>query len=174
KGIAWYEKEIYVPADWKNKEVELFLERAHWETRVWVNDKPAGRQESLSAPHTYLISKFIQPGKKNKIRIRVNNDNIYNLEYAHAVSAETQTNWNGIIGTMELRAYDKVYLEDVQVYPDAAKKLAKLSITIRNAAKQSVQGTLAFSGKTINTAQQQKIPAKKVNFTGSDSLINVT
>src|SRR5690606_218421 len=36
KGIAWYEKEIYVPADWKDKEVELFLERAHWETQVWI------------------------------------------------------------------------------------------------------------------------------------------
>jgi len=45
KGAAWYEKEIYVPQNWKNKEVRLFLERAHWETRLWVNNKPAGKSK---------------------------------------------------------------------------------------------------------------------------------
>lgn len=174
KGIAWYEKEIYVPANWKNKEVRLYLERAHWETRVWVNDKPAGRQESLSVPHTYNISALILPGKKNKIRIRVNNDKIYDIEYAHAISAETQTNWNGIIGRMELCAFDKVYMSDVQVYPDAVKKLAKVKISILNATKKPVKGTLSFSGNTVNTGTVQTIAQQSAVFSGGDSLITVT
>jgi len=51
KGAAWYEKEIFVPDHWKGKEIELFLERAHWETSVWINGKAAGSRKSLSTPH---------------------------------------------------------------------------------------------------------------------------
>ncbi|MGV3509638.1 MAG: sugar-binding domain-containing protein [Sphingobacteriaceae bacterium] len=172
KGIAWYEKEIFVPADWKNKEVELFLERAHWETRVWINKKPAGRQESLSTPHTYSVSSLIEPGKKNKIRIRVNNEKIYDLEYAHAISAETQTNWNGIIGKMELQAFDKAYISDIQVYPDAAKKSAKAKVTIKNASKKQLEGNLLFSGKLIG--KEFQIPAHSLKFSGKDSILVLT
>src|ERR1035437_7403699 len=36
-GAAWYQKEIEIPANWKGKHVVLFLERAHWETTVWID-----------------------------------------------------------------------------------------------------------------------------------------
>lgn len=172
KGIAWYEKEIYIPADWKNKDAALFLERAHWETRVWINNMPAGRRESLSVPHTYNISSLIQPGKKNKIRIRVNNEKLYDLEYAHAISAETQTNWNGIIGKMQLQAFDKVRIADVQIYPDATKKSAKAEVMITNTLKQQVEGTLSFYCG-LNEAGLQN-PPYHISFKGKDSVIAVT
>src|SRR5262249_3760609 len=37
-GVAWYRKEVDIPAEWKEKYVELFLERCHWETTLWVDD----------------------------------------------------------------------------------------------------------------------------------------
>jgi hypothetical protein len=174
KGAAWYEKEIFIPNNWKNKDVRLFLERAHWETSVWVNNKPAGKQESLSVPHVYDIAALLQPGKKNSIRIRVDNNLIYNIEYSHAVSAETQTNWNGIIGKIELQAFDKIHIEDIQVYPKIAKKAANVQITILNKLKKPVQGTLHFSGNTTNTKITQKVPVHAIDFSGSDSLIVVS
>lgn len=171
KGIAWYEKEIFVSASWKNKDIQLFLERAHWETRLWVNNKPAGRNESLSAPHIYNISSLIQPGKKNKIRIRVNNDKIYDLEYAHAISAETQTNWNGIIGRLELQAFDKVHIADVQIYPDVARKIGRAEIAVANTLKVPVKGALYFSSdKSGHTV----IPPYQARFSGTDSIIRVS
>ncbi len=172
KGIAWYEKDIYIPSDWNNKAVMLFLERAHWETGVWINNKPAGRCESLSVPHTYDVASLIQPGKKNKIRIKVNNEKIYNLEYAHAISEETQTNWNGIIGRMELQAFDKVRLADVQIYPNAAAKTSKVVVTIKNSSKLAVKGTLSFTGGTV--VAKIPIPAYQSDFSGKDSVIVLT
>jgi hypothetical protein len=174
KGAAWYEKEISVPAHWKGKEIELFLERAHWETSVWINDKPAGRRESLSVPHTYLISALIRPGQKNKIRIRVDNNLIHNIEYSHAVSAETQTNWNGLIGKLTLRAFDKVHFSDVQVYPDAARKLAKVTVEIRNTEKKPVRGTITLKGRSINTNKAVTLQPKTIDFSANDSVTVVT
>lgn len=173
KGAAWYEKEIYIPSKWQGKVVKLFLERAHWETQVWVNGRKVGRRESLSVPHLYDITAQAKPGTKNKIRIRVDNQSIYNLEYAHAVSAETQTNWNGIIGDMHIQAFDKVHIEDVQVYPDGATKTANVKLSIRNATGNAVTGTLHFSGHTTNNAQPLNIPRKDTHFSSKDSVIIV-
>jgi Beta-galactosidase/beta-glucuronidase len=166
KGPAWYEKEIFVPASWSKKNIRLFLERAHWETALWVNGQPAGKQESLSAPHIYDVTRLLQPGKKNVIRIRVDNNLIYNIEYSHAVSAETQTNWNGIIGKIELQAVDKVHVQDVQVYPQLAKKQAEVRIQIANPEKQTIQGKLLLKAQTIEPVQ--------VPVSGSDSILSVT
>jgi len=35
------------------KHVFLRLERPHWETRVWIDDRPVGRNDSLSTGHEY-------------------------------------------------------------------------------------------------------------------------
>jgi hypothetical protein len=117
---------------------------------------------------------MIRPGQKNTIRIRVDNNLIHNIEYSHAVSAETQTNWNGIIGRLALRAYDKVHLNDVQVYPDAARKLAKVTVEIRNAEKKPVRGTLTLSGHGLNAAKSADLKPKTVNFSANDSLTVIT
>lgn len=173
KGIAWYEKEIFVPQEWENKAVELFLERPHWETRVWINGKPAGKKESLSVPHLYDVGSLIQPGKKNTIRIRVNNDKIYDLEYAHAISAETQTNWNGIVGEIRLQAFDNVFVKDIQVYPDIPTKKAKIRMEIANETQSAVQGSLTFANKVVNSDNPISFPLTYLDFSGTDSLIFV-
>ena len=50
-GPAWYQRDIEIPADWQDKRVELLLERVHWETRVWLDGREIGTQDSLIAPH---------------------------------------------------------------------------------------------------------------------------
>ena len=47
KGVAWYRKEVEIPEAWQSKRVILFLERCHWESTVFINDKRAGSQNSL-------------------------------------------------------------------------------------------------------------------------------
>ena len=53
-GKAWYKRSVYVPRDWKYKNVTLFLERPHIETIVYINGREVGLQRSLSTPHQYL------------------------------------------------------------------------------------------------------------------------
>ena len=45
KGAAWYQKEVEIPEEWSGKRIVLFLERCHWESTVYVNDKKAGSSE---------------------------------------------------------------------------------------------------------------------------------
>ncbi len=171
KGAAWYEKDVFIPAGWKGKEVRLFLERAHWETAVWINDHPVGKRESLSAPHVYDITAWLHPDKKNTVRIRVDNNLIYNIEYSHAASAETQTNWNGIIGRIELQALDKIHIDEVQVYPRPEQHSAECRITVHNNSKAPVKGILQLTPARNNLFPFAPVSAP---FSGTDSLIAVS
>ncbi len=41
-GAAWYQRDFEIPGGWNKKRVSLMLERPHWETTVWVDDRKVG------------------------------------------------------------------------------------------------------------------------------------
>jgi hypothetical protein len=174
-GPAWYQKQVDIPEDWAGKRIVLFLERCHWETRVWVDGKPAGMQDSLSTPHFYELSDLMAPGK-HLLSVRVDNSVKYGVGVnAHSVSDHTQTNWNGIIGRIELQAVPRVCVSDVQVYPDVKNKLARLHITVNNSAGSDVVGTLKLSAESQNTKRKHVCAPKSVPFTvsGHETILRV-
>lgn len=173
-GAAWYEKNnVFIPEEWQNKEIYIFLERAHWETQAWINGNRVGREESLSVPHCYNITPFVRFGEKNTIRFRVDNSLIYNIAYTHAISAETQTNWNGIIGEIKIQAFDKVHIHGIQVFPERKEKKVKVSIEIANADKNAIEGFLYLNCKLLHPKNPINHPEKQISFSGKDSLIIV-
>jgi len=50
-GAAWYQRDIEIPTNWLGRHFTLFLERAHWQSAVWVDDKEFPANDSLVAPH---------------------------------------------------------------------------------------------------------------------------
>ena len=135
-GPAWYQREIEIPADWPVKRVELFLERCHWETTVWVDGRKIGMQNSLSVPHQHDLGQ-LAPGK-HTLTICV--DNTYKLRigtWAHAITEDTQGNWNGIIGRIELRATDPVWIRSAQIF------LGKIKVSVGNQTGQALAGKIA-------------------------------
>ncbi len=132
EGPAWYQREIVIPQGSEGKRRVLFLERCHWETQVWVDGKAVGKQNSLSVPHEYDLTDFLTPGK-HRLTIRVDNHYKINVgRNAHSLTEHTQTNWNGIVGRIELRTTDPVWIEDVQVFPNVEKRAAEVRGVIGN------------------------------------------
>ena len=41
-GAAWYRKEVRIPVEWRNNDIQLTLERCHWESQVLVDDHDVG------------------------------------------------------------------------------------------------------------------------------------
>ena len=143
-GAAWYQRDLDIPAAWQGKRVVLNLERAHWETRVWLDGREIGTNTSLSTPQSYDLGTDTTPGK-HTLTIRVDNRVIVNVgAWAHSVTDHTQGNWNGMIGQLELRATSPVWIEDVQVYPNVAGKTARVKVRIGNATGRAGQGTLTI------------------------------
>ena len=105
-GYAWYKKSVYVPSSWKRRRVVLFLERPHIETTVFINGVKVLHQMSLSTPHECDVTRWLVPGQRNNIAICVYNgiENVCVGQDSHSVTDQTQGNWNGIAGRMELRS----------------------------------------------------------------------
>ena len=153
-GAAWYQKEINIPASWNGKHINLYLERCHTETIVFVDDKKTGIENSLVAPHEYDLSKTLTPGK-HIITIRIDNrlKEINVGQDSHSVTDQTQGNWNGIIGRIELQATSPAAINDVQVYPDIDKQTASVHISLSGNAQDVKE--IILSAKSFNSNKQQ-------------------
>ena len=116
-GAAWFQREIEIPAGWSGKHLMLTLERPHWKTSVWLDEKEVGSNDSLSVAHEYDLGVAIVPGS-HRLTIRVDNTLVPDIgENSHSVSDHTQGNWNGLVGRIELTATAPVWIDDFRVYP---------------------------------------------------------
>ncbi|MEO6633376.1 MAG: sugar-binding domain-containing protein, partial [Mucilaginibacter sp.] len=167
KGAAWYQTEVTIPACWSGKVVELFIERAHWTTGVYIDDRFIGAENSLGTPHDYLLLKGPIAGR-HTLSVRVDNRvNEINVgKNSHSISDHTQGNWNGMVGRIYMTAKPRNFIKDVQLYPDIDKKqvLAKIVIEHDPLTKKAVRLTL----QAIPTQGKLALPAvSKTNISGS-------
>jgi len=157
-GAAWYQREVEIPAAWHGKRLSLFLERVRWMSRVWLDGQPIGTsQDSLVAPHVYDLGNAISPGR-HLLTIRIDNSLQHNLGiFVSALFGGTETDMNGIVGRLELQAADPVAIDDVQVYPDVARKTVRARIHLNNATGKPGRGTLHSK---ILAADDREVVAK--------------
>ena len=146
-GNAWYRKTVFVPKEWKKQRVVLYLERPHIETSVYVNGKLAGRDSSLSVPHEFDVTPYIIYGSDNEISIKVYNgiENVCVGQDSHSVTDQTQGNWNGVVGRMELQARRQQYIRNLQVYPDVKGKQIKVVMDVEGDTKSKHDFSFAIS-----------------------------
>ena len=163
-GVAWYQKEVDISKNWEGKKLELELERIIWESKLFVDGKLIGKNESLIAPHRYNLSNVLTPGK-HTLTVRIDNTNKYplinvlgnkypdpvNQDMAHAYTNHTQIKWNGIIGNIKLSASETDKVENLQVYSNVDKGTIKATFK-RNSdtGSESKYQILSSAGDIIN------------------------
>jgi hypothetical protein len=156
-GPAWYRRRVEIPSDWRDKDVELELERVIWKTETWINGHYFGPQNSLVTPHRFEISQALRAGE-NEIVIRVDNRRQSAIGNPHAYTDETQTIWNGIIGKIELAARDKVRIDDLQLRPNLASNGVNVTFTAHNGTGAPMNVPIFFQAAPENF-HGEKIPA---------------
>lgn len=167
KGVAWFQKQIDIPADWENKRITLHLERVHWGSTVYVNDRKVGANNSLATPHRYDLTDFLEPGT-HQLSIRVDNRVLLEIgRNSHSISDHTQSNWNGIVGQIALESTSPVFISNVRVAPDVPGKLARTTIRIENRTGSPKTGKVRLQARSKNATQQ--LPAVEQPFSVDDS-----
>ena len=94
----------------------LTLERTRVST-LYIDGTEIGTCDSLCSSHRYDISSYMTAGT-HEIVIRVANVG-YKTGGGHMTSPDTQTNWLGIVGKMNIEIYPKSYISDVRVIASA-------------------------------------------------------
>lgn len=166
---AWYQKEIVIPAAWKSKHIILFLERVHWESKLWIDNKGIGMRNSLSTPQVYDLSGILTPGR-HTLTLRIDNriKRINPGRDSHSITDQTQGNWNGVVGKIMLIATPEVWIQQIQTFPDLKNKSVNVKLYIHNNLDHAEQGKISVSAKSFNSPVRQKIEELSKNLTISE------
>lgn len=166
EGVAWYSRNIEVPAGWQGKHIVLFLERTR-PTTVWIDGQEAGENNYLSTPQAYNLTRFLTPGS-HKLTIRVDNGKSIPAQIrssSHACSESTQTNWNGIIGRLELQATNPLFIRSVQTFPQPSDHAVKVKIALSQdsgiAGKPIRLSAVAFNSSRKHTVKAAEYTLKE-------------
>ena len=177
-----YRKTFNIPADWKDKELFLRMEKTQSASFVWINGKEVGYNEGGQEPAEYNITRFVKPGK-NSIAV-----NVY--KYSDGYYLENQDYWRlaGIFDDVWIYAAPKIHIfdwyavtdldgtytdsrldlsVDVKNYSSSSVNDLKVKATLFDPAKKIVRSLLSDkfqvntgSGQTINLSDNIVNPLK--------------
>lgn len=147
EGYAWFSRTIVIKPEWVDKRVTLFLERTRIST-VYIDGQEINTLDSLCGFHEHDLTGKLSAGE-HVLTIRVNNTD-YPTKGGHMTSPDTQTNWNGIVGRMELQIREKVYPENLQVYAKTPE-CVKVTADICGELSDKLSGKLADGGSSMAT-----------------------
>ncbi len=134
EGYAWFRRNIEITPEMDGKCLCLFLERTRM-TAIYIDGRECRFGNSLCSPHRFNLS-GLSVGTHELI-IRVANCD-YPTGGGHMTSRDTQTNWNGLLGRLELQCYD-AYPEAVYILPDVSGKAVTVRAEINGAQNGSAQ-----------------------------------
>jgi len=170
RGVSWFSSSFDVPADWQKKVVRLEVQKASERVEIYVNEKLAGYDLVAGTPFTADISRFLIPGGKNRIALRITNSGgqrgwqDFPLVDWGKYKMLPHHDFSGIGGTVKLFVTDPLFIEDVFVknlLPANANHV-QVETTLRNPAGQTGQASLAIqivSAKTGETVYSGKFQA---------------
>lgn len=125
--------------------------------RLLVDGKeaPVFEAGTLSTPYCFEVTGLL----KEESELTLLSDNSYPglphdaIVYSSAATDETQTNWNGILGYLRLRAEEPVFLCAVRVYPEADS----ITVQVEIDAGRPYQGTLTVESPALERSWSRKI-----------------
>ncbi|MDF2718527.1 MAG: beta-galactosidase, partial [Paenibacillus sp.] len=84
---------------------------------------------SVSAPHVYELGTMA--AGTYPLTVLVDNSGLP-IKGGHMTSPDTQTNWNGIVGRIEIQAVEPIRLEHIHAFPDVANKSVRFAFQVVN------------------------------------------
>ena len=165
-GKAWYKRTFVLPAGKKAETYELYLERPHIVSKVWVNGTLIGEpQNSLSVPHVYSFdSKVLNDYGDNTVAICIDNDpeTVKVGQDSHSVTDQTQGDWNGIVGEISLRQANRI--ESVKVYPDIDNKKVRVHLTL-SGYEDKEKATVTLKAVSFNSSVKHIVVGRPTDMT---------
>ena len=156
RGDGWYKKTIYVPANWKEKEVYLYFEGAAQVAEVFVNGKPVGKHIGSYNAFSFSISTYLnfasQGNAANELLVKVDNSHNENIP---PLSADF-TFYGGIYRDVYLKAINKVHF-DADNHASSGIFITTPSVTNNNASVNIKGAFVNQSNSKRNIVVSQKI-----------------
>jgi hypothetical protein len=124
--IGWYQKNITVKPDWKDKRIFITVGASDWESSIWIDNQLVGTHQGGYTPFSFELTKYIQPGKEHSITIRVDDKRRLFTLYGK----QGYGNARGIWQTIYLDARGKDYIDAFKFIPDIDVNKVKVEVDL--------------------------------------------
>lgn len=145
-GVAWYQRSLLVPSDWRTQFVRVEFEAVYHTAHVFLNDEPVG--EHIGKGYTAFtcdLSPHLRYDEANTLTVRV--DNSFSNTMLPRLKSFDWANDGGIIRPVQLLVTPPVFVERIAIdaVPDLSAASAQILIraTIRNATPNVQRATLS-------------------------------
>ena len=159
EGAAWFAKRIVIENI--GAKAELLLERTRL-SAVYIDGKLVGSGDSLNTAHIYDVTPFADGGE-HLVEICIKNKG-YPTGGGHLTSPDTQTNWNGITGRMEINYYGGAILSGIRLFPN----ISTGKVTVRG--RLDGKAKITFSAVSFNTEKTHSPKAQTFDVSGDFSV----
>ncbi len=149
-GLAWFQRRVKVEPGEVGLPMYLYLERTRM-TRVWIDGTEIGACRSICTPHRYEIGRAVQSSEFT-VTVCVDNTS-YPTKGGHMTSPDTQTNWNGILGRLELQVFSPVDVLSAQTEACTAEGILRITLETVNAGCETVRRRIALSGEYVSLGE---------------------
>ncbi len=189
--VGTYRREIFVPADWKGKEIFAHFGSVTSNIYLWVNGKYVGYSEDSKLETEFNLTPYLIPGKENLICFQI-------FRWCDGSYLEDQDffRFSGVARDSYLFARDKKRIADIRVTPDLENNYtdgilnidlsltanAPVDLILKDAAGNTVaNATASKSGRTVMkvnnplkwTAETPNLYTLTASMKGSDEVIPV-
>lgn len=152
-GDLWYEKDIFIPEEWKGKEIAVRFGCATHRAEVYLNGEKTGAHEGGFLPFCINITDLVKYNKFNKLAVLINNE----LNVTSIPCGETKTllngkkitkpyfdfyNYSGLQRPVQLIAYPKEAVTDFSVVHEIQNDTASVKYCAETTGSNQVTVTV--------------------------------
>ncbi len=170
-GICRYKRKLTIPKEMSGKRIYLYLERTKY-TEIFVDGRSVSRSHETIIPQRHDLTAFLTSGKHELLIEADNNLSQYedfpeSLYNGHQFTEHTQTNWNGILGGIYLKACDPVVIENAAIEKCRGEQAFTIDLEIINYDKEQEVELIIHYGpenkQEIKTAERNRTLARGNN-----------
>ena len=149
--VGSYRREVFIPADWKGKDITAHFGAVSSNIYLWVNGRFVGYGEDSKLEQEFDLTPYLRPGEENLIAFQVFrwNDGSY-------LEDQDLFRYSGVGRDCYLVAREKNRVEDIRITPDLINNYTDgtLTVDIKLKGKGTTDLTLtAPSGEVVATAK---------------------
>jgi len=152
--LAWYRREITVPADWKGRRVYLVVGACDWLTKGWLDGQSVGEYQGGYTPFEFELTPQVKWGAAQTLVLRVD-------DTKHPFKLEGKQGYGeakGIWQTVYLEARPEIHLQTVHYTPVLGENpRVQVQVELSDPAPSRCRLTLKFPTAEIK-ATEVKMP----------------
>ncbi|GAA4466418.1 hypothetical protein GCM10023189_48440 [Nibrella saemangeumensis] len=152
--IAWYQRSITVPANWKGQRVFVTIGASDWLTTVWLDGQELGKHQGGYTPFSFELTRFLKPGQPQKLVVRVDDKRRDFTLYGK----QGYGNARGIWQTIYLESRGDAYLDALHFTPDIDNNRVRVTAYLPEAAQKELKLNLRINGNNNPITATQNIP----------------